>query len=68
MIDTEEGGGGGVSGVGGSTVYMVHRKAQFHVTELVRAQLRVSDQSVAQLRGNVVDGIKPGRTEIQVGV
>ena len=48
------------------TPYMLHRKAQFRVTQLVREKLRVADQSIAHLRGNVIDGLKPGRTEIQV--
>ncbi len=28
--------------------------------------LRVSDKSVASLRGTVVEGLSPGRTEVQV--
>jgi len=51
------------------TVYLLHRKASFRVTHLVKNQLRAADSSIASLRnGNVVDGLKIGRTEIQVGV
>lgn len=48
--------------------YMLHRKAQFRVTDFVRNRLHINDPTVAQLRGNVVDGIKPGRTDIQVNL
>lgn len=48
-------------------MYLLHRKATFRVTHLVKHQLRAADTSVAKLRnGNMVDGVKPGRTEIQV--
>jgi Transmembrane protein family 132 len=48
-------------------MYLLHRKAAFRVTHLVKHQLRAADTSVARLRnGNIVDGVKPGRTEIQV--
>jgi Transmembrane protein family 132 len=47
--------------------YLLHRKASFRVTNLIKHQLRAADTSIARLRdGNVVDGLKPGRTEIQV--
>jgi transmembrane protein 132 len=47
--------------------YLIHRKALFRVTHLVRHQLRIADTTVARLRdGNIVDGVKPGRTEVQV--
>lgn len=46
--------------------YLIHRKALLRVTDLVMASLRVADPTVASLRGNVVGGLKPGRTEIQV--
>ena len=51
----------------GSPPYMLHRKALFRLTDLLRGRIRVSDESVARLRGGtVVDGLKPGVTEIQV--
>ena len=49
------------------TRYLLHRKASFRVTHLVKNQMRSADLTVAQLRnGNIVDGLKAGRTEIQV--
>src|SRR6218665_260871 len=48
--------------------YMLHRKAVFRVTDFVRNRLHVVDKSVAQLRGCVVDGVKPGKTDIQVSI
>ena len=52
----------------GSPPYMLHRKALFRLTDLLRDRIRLSDESVARLRdGTVVDGLKPGVTEIQVG-
>jgi len=52
----------------GSPPYMLHRKALFRLTDLLRDRIRLSDQSVARLRaaGTVVDGLKPGVTDIQV--
>ena len=51
----------------GSPPYMLHRKALFRLTDLLRDRIRLSDESVARLRGGtVVDGLKPGITEIQV--
>ena len=52
----------------GSPPYMLHRKALFRLTDLLRDRIRLSDESVARLRGGtVVDGLRPGVTEIQVG-
>ena len=52
----------------GSPPYMLHRKALFRLTDLLRDRIRLSDESIARLRGGtVVDGLKPGVTEIQVG-
>ena len=51
----------------GSPPYMLHRKALFRLTDLLHDRIRLSDESVARLRGGtVVDGLKPGVTEIQV--
>ena len=53
----------------GSPPYMLHRKALFRLTDLLRDRIRLSDESVARLRGGtVVDGLKPGVTEIQVSL
>ena len=46
--------------------YYIHRKALFRVTDDMLERLRVADVSVAELRGNIVVGLKPGRSEIQV--
>ena len=47
--------------------FLVHRKALLRITDLVNDQLRIADASIATLNGNVVEGLRPGRTEIQVG-
>lgn len=36
------------------------------MTELVQPFLRVTDNRVAQLRGAVIEGLSPGRAEVQV--
>ena len=46
--------------------YMVNRRAQFRVTDLVGSQLRVADSTIATLEGNIVEGLLPGRTSVQV--
>lgn len=46
--------------------YLIHRKALLRVTDLVMGSLRVANPSVASLRGNVVEGLKPGLTDIHV--
>ena len=48
------------------TQFLVHRKALMRVTDLVRPRMRIADSSIAVLSGNVVEGVRPGRTEIQV--
>lgn len=45
--------------------YYIHRKALFKVTDVMLPRLRVADVSVATLHDNIVEGLKPGRTEIQ---
>ena len=47
---------------------LVHRKALFRVTNLVRARLRVADETIAVMSngGMTVDGLRDGRTEVQV--
>jgi len=46
---------------------MLHRKAQFLVTDIVRSLLQVTDETIAHLRDNkVIDGVKPGQTSVQV--
>ena len=50
-----------------ATSYLLHRKAQFLVTDIVHSLLQVADETVAHLRNDkVVDGVKPGRTSVQV--
>jgi len=50
-----------------TTSYMLHRKAQFLVTDIVRSLLQVTDETIAHLRDNkVIDGVKPGQTSVQV--
>ena len=48
-------------------MYLVHRKAMFRVTEQVQERLRVADESIAVMTGLVVEGMRDGRTEVQVG-
>jgi len=51
----------------GLTLYLVHRKAKFLVTNLVRPLLQVTNETVARLRDkHVVDGVTVGRTSVQV--
>lgn len=54
----------------GSPPYMLHRKALFRLTDLVRDRIQMSNNTVARLRSGrmVIDGLRPGRTEIQVTV
>jgi len=50
-----------------ATSYLLHRKAQFLVTDIVHSLLQVADETIARLRNEkVVDGVKPGRTSVQV--
>ena len=53
---------------GDRKLYLVHRKALLRVTELVQSRMRIADTSVASLDGTVIEGLKPGRTEIQVNM
>jgi hypothetical protein len=60
--------------------HLVGRDALLAVTELVRSELRIADPTVAALSDGVgsdidgssnlvlVEGLQPGRTEIQVGL
>ncbi len=41
-------------------------QAQIRVTDLVNDKLRIADTSIATLSGTVVEGVSPGRTEVQV--
>jgi hypothetical protein len=54
----------------GSPPYMLHRKALFRLTDLVRDRIQLSNNTVARLRSGrtVIDGLRPGRTEIQVTI
>ena len=46
--------------------FLVHRKAFYRVTDLVKGSLRIADTTIAMLTGNIVQGLRTGRTEIQV--
>jgi len=46
--------------------FLVHRKAFYRVTDLVKDRLRIADTNIAALSGNMVQGLRTGRTEIQV--
>ena len=41
-------------------------QAQIRVTDLVKDKLRIADTSIATLSSNIVEGVSPGRTEVQV--
>ncbi|XP_054719094.1 transmembrane protein 132E-like [Uloborus diversus] len=50
----------------GRESYLLSRKAELRVTELVAPFLRVADMRIAALRGTIVRGMQSGRTEVQV--
>jgi transmembrane protein 132 len=52
----------------GRTSYFITRKTYLKITDLVSDYLRVSDTQVAVIKGPVIQGVGPGRTEIQVSV
>ncbi len=43
-------------------------QAQIRITDLVVDKLRIADTSIATLSENIVQGVSPGRTEIQVQI
>ncbi|KAI1309078.1 Transmembrane protein [Halotydeus destructor] len=45
---------------------LLSRRVFFQVTDLGLAFLRLTDPRVALLRGNVIEGLSPGRTELQL--
>jgi len=50
-----------------TTRYLLHQKAKFLVTDVVRPLLQVADESVARLRDSrVIDAVEPGQTSVQV--
>jgi len=50
-----------------TTVYLLHQKAKFIVTDIVRPLLQVTDETVAHLRDRrVIDAVEPGQTSVQV--
>jgi len=50
-----------------TTVYLLHQKAKFLVTDIVRPLLQVTDETVAHLRDRrVIDAVEPGQTSVQV--
>lgn len=46
--------------------YLIKHEAKFRLTDLLLSQIRVTDPTVITLKGNVVEGLKPGLSEIQV--
>ncbi|XP_050408107.2 transmembrane protein 132E [Patella vulgata] len=48
------------------TDFFHNRKAYLRVTDLVRDRLRIADSRVATLNGTVIQGLRQGRTEVQV--
>ncbi|KAJ0180432.1 hypothetical protein K1T71_003836 [Dendrolimus kikuchii] len=50
----------------GRVSYFVSRRTWLKVTELVMSLMRVADLRIATLRGRVLQGRSPGRTEVQV--
>lgn len=50
----------------GRESYLLSRRAEVRVTELVSHSLRVADTSVVRLQGTTLTGLAPGRTEVQV--
>ena len=51
----------------GRTEYFPSRSTESDVTDLVMGHgLRISNSGVATLRGNIIQGLSPGRTEIKV--
>lgn len=50
--------------------YFPSRTSELDVTELIRKSggLRVQDQEVVRIRGDKIEGRKPGKTEIQVNL
>jgi len=50
-----------------ATLYLLHQKAKFLVTDIVRSLLQVADETVARLRDSrVIDAVEPGQTSVQV--
>ena len=50
----------------GRVSYFLSRKTYLLISELVRKVMRVQDPRVASLKTNYVEGMKPGKTELQV--
>ena len=50
----------------GRVSYFLSRKTYLLITDLVRKVMRVQDPRVLSLRQDYVEGLKPGRTELQV--
>jgi len=50
-----------------ATVYLLHQKAKFLVTDVIRPLLQIADETVARLRdGRVIDAVELGQTSVQV--
>ena len=50
----------------GRVSYFLSRKSYLLITDLVRKLMRIHDPRVAALKHDYVEGLKPGKTEIQV--
>ncbi|XP_042904370.1 transmembrane protein 132E [Parasteatoda tepidariorum] len=50
----------------GRESYLLSRKTELRITDLVSPFLRVADMRIATLQGTVVRGMQSGRTEVQV--
>ena len=50
----------------GRESYLLSRKAELQITDLVAPFLRVADMRIANLQGTTVRGMQSGRTEVQV--
>lgn len=48
--------------------YFCGKKVYLRITDLVQSHLRVADPDIASIKGTVVRGHLPGRTEVQVSV
>jgi len=57
-----------VSTSGLNKQYLMKHEAKFRLTDLLLSQIRVTDPTVIALKGNVVEGLKPGLSEIQVAL
>lgn len=48
--------------------YFIKHNAKFRLTDILLSQTHITDATIISLKGNIVEGLKPGRSEIQVAV